>query len=175
MTPRGELSLGRLLWSGAVLLGLSAASLTTKTALFPDGPRPIDLGAHVMPGPEGSGDAEIAADVQKLARRKMSRKIVKIVVPPPPPPPKRPAPPLDKLVRLAGVMDFGGGEKPEAIIETKQTRKTKNYKVGDKLTPVPATIEEISEGVILAYDGKRWKLTYGGVVEISTTSQADSE
>ena len=151
------------MWAFSVLLILGGGVLSAWTLKRGTEEVRLDLGSREVVDLNGNGSDHSDADIHTLAGRKISRKIVKKVVPPPPPPPKPPAPPLEKLIKLSGVMDFGGGNPPEAIIETLQNRKTKNYKDGDRLTPVPATIESIGgDVVVVVYDEKKWKVTYAG-------------
>ena len=102
-------------------------------------------------------------------------RVADVLIVAPTPPPKPPAPPLEKLVRLAGILDFGSSVPPEAIIEILAKRETRNFKVGDTLTPVPATVKEITGGVVVAYDEKLWKLTYESIRELPSAPGTTSE
>ena len=94
----------------------------------------------------------------------MSKPITRPVELPPAPPPRSAAPPLDSIVRLAGIADFG--DSHQAMIEILSGGETKGYQVGDILGQIPATVRSINEEVTVEYDGKIWKLTYGGAREL---------
>jgi hypothetical protein len=93
----------------------------------------------------------------------MSRAIVKAA---PPPPAKPVVPPLDMVVRLSGIMDYGPQNPREAFIEVRSSGQTTAYRPGDAVAPVGAIVKSISDGVVIEYDGKIWKLTDRGAAPV---------
>jgi len=156
MTPRGERLCRILLWGGAALLGVGALTIVVLATFYPRPPRPLPaISVVAIPAaPKLS-----AKEVDTFARKPMSRAIVK---PTPPPPPKPVVPPLDMVVRLSGIIDYGPDSPREAFIEMRQTGQTKSYRVGDSLPSIGASVKGIADGVVMEYDSKLWKLTDRG-------------
>jgi hypothetical protein len=157
MTPQVERLWRILLWGGTALLGVGSLSLVVFATFYPRPPRPLPaVSVAAVPGaPKLS-----AKEIETFARKLMSRSIVK---PAPPPPPKPVLPPLDMVVRLSGIIDYGPDSPREAFIEIRQTSQTKSYRVGDPLPAIGAVVKGIADGVVMEYDGKLWKLTDRGV------------
>jgi hypothetical protein len=157
MTPHVERLWRILLWGGAALLGVGALSLVILALLYPRMPRPLPaISVAALPAAPKLSPQE----VDTFARKSMSRAIVK---PAPPPPPKPVLPPLDMVIRLSGIIDYGPDNPREAFIEIRQTSQTKSYRVGDQVPSIGAVVKGIADGVVIEYDGKLWKLTDRGV------------
>lgn len=100
-----------------------------------------------------------------LAKRRMTRRIA---VPPAAPKADRPAPvPLESIIRLAGILDFGGKRPSLAVIEIATANETKAFKAGDAIGDTGAILREIGDGVIVEYGRRLYKVTYAGVREHS--------
>jgi hypothetical protein len=161
MKRKREKLIGRGIWVLAVFFTLSALSVAAHAVLVPPGGGP----PRITKGPAAAkleGRRSEPQDVVMLARRKMSKAIVKPVVAPPAPPPKPPAPPLETVVRLAGIMDFGAGVPKEAFIETRAGGRTKAYKAGDAIEGPSAVVKAVTDTVLVEYDGKLWRLSQRG-------------
>ena len=157
MTPHGERLVRRALLGGAGSCLAGALYFGSLPFLRPLEPRRL-------PDPErvatSGAPAYAPQDLELFARKKISRAIVKAA---PPPPAKPVVAPLDLVVRLSGIMDYGPQNPREAFIEIRSTNQTKAYRVGDALPNLGAVVKAISDGVVMEYDGKLWKLTDRGV------------
>ena len=160
MTRRGERRLATALWTlygvlGAAGLGVLALALflPPKPAGLPSAPVPAVISPLVL-GPGGD----------ELASRRMTRRVAER-------PreaaagPKGPAP-IDQVVRLKGILDFGAGKPALAVLEMPSERKTKSFQAGDSIGTTGAVLKSVGESVIVEYEKKRWKLTYKGAQEI---------
>jgi len=156
MTPKGERRMRACLWGGAGVLAALALVLAGDALLGPHPPRPLPPAAPAAPAAAPKLSPQ---ELQAFAQRKMSRSIVKAVVPPPP---KPAVPPLDLVVRLSGIIDYGPESPREAFIEIRQSGQTKSYRVGDPMPPIGAVIKGISDTVTVEYDGKLWTLSDRG-------------
>ena len=157
MTPRVERRVRFGVWMGAGLLATGAFGLAGMTFFRPSPPRPmeVDVSPSVKAVPKLN-----PAEVEAFARKSMSRAISKAA---PPAPPKPVVPPLDLVIRLSGIIDYGAGGPREAFIEIRSTNQTKSYKPGDSLPTVGAVVKSISDAVVLEYDGQLWKMTDRGI------------
>ncbi len=161
MNRKRERLIGRGIWGLAAFLTLGALAVAAHAVFAPPGVGP----PRTAKGPAAAkveGRRSETQDVVMLARRKMSKAIVKPVVAPPAPPPKPPAPPLETVARLAGIMDFGAGVPKEAFIETRAGGRTKAYKAGDAIEGLKAVVKAVTDTVLVEYDGKLWRLSQRG-------------
>ena len=71
-------------------------------------------------------------------------------------------PPLSSMIRVKGIMDFGDPKSTEAIIESIRLNKTNNYKSGQAIEGVSATVTKIDSAVTFNYDGKTVTLGVNG-------------
>lgn len=152
------LSVAYVLVAAAGLLVLAEALFSHRDPRFPrlsglEGSATID-GKGLIPGSEAT---------KALAEKKMSRAIAAPAATPVAKPAKAP---LASLVKLAGIMDFGGRRPSEAVIETPGTNETKGYRVGEPIGSIGATVREITDSVIVEYAGKRYRLTFLGADEV---------
>lgn len=161
MTPRGERRMRAYLWGGGGLVAAAALALASVAVFHPLSPRPLPVQNAAAPtGAPKISPQELAA----FAHRKMSRAIVKPVMPPPP---KPVVPPLDMVVRLSGIIDYGPESPREAFIEIRLSGQTKSYRVGDSVPSIGAVVKGITDGVVVEYDGKLWKLTDRGATPVA--------
>src|SRR6185503_10469251 len=115
MTPRGERRVAACLWTVALVLAVGAISLAGIALFRPRGVRPLPPAAASRPL---GGPRLTPQEIEAVSRRQMSRSIVKAA---PPPPPKPVVPPLEMVVRLSGIIDYGAGAPREAFIEIRQS------------------------------------------------------
>jgi len=160
MTPRAERRTRMAISTFALALLLGSLALGGFSLLYPLQPRPLP---QVERSAEKKLSGMTAPELDAFARKRISRAIVKQA---PPPPPKPVLPPLDSLVRLSGIMDYGPESAREAFIEARSNSQTKSYRVGDVLAASGAQVKAITDGVVLEYDGKLWKLTDRGAVAL---------
>jgi len=154
-----ELWLGRGLFALAGLAALAACGLVALTAF-----EQPDAGAEaVLPAcgaerkPQSSAPAHPA--LEKLAQTNMTR----TVAPKAAASQKPVAPPLEALIRVKGIMDYGDPKTNEAIIEDLRSGQAQNYKAGDKLKDLDALVKQVDVAVTLEYDGKTIRMdTRGG-------------
>ena len=164
MTPAAERRLARGFWALAGLIFAAALAIGGIALLHPPALRPLpeDAAKVEKPLPQLS-----QAEIDAFARQAMSRAVVKAA---PPAPPKLVVTPLDLLIRLSGIINYGPGSPPEAFIEIRSSTETKGYKEGDSLGNVKAVVKSVSDAVVLEYDGQLWKLTERGVQALSATA-----
>lgn len=92
--------------------------------------------------------------MEQLASAQMTRKIEA----PPQPVAMRTLLPLNSLIRLRGVMDFGDPNSNEAIIENLRTGETKSYRVGQVVDGPNAKVTRIDDGATFQYEGQDVRL-----------------
>ena len=172
MTNRGERRLVRSLWAAWAVLGaaglgvLALALFTTRPARpLPKVPAGLVL-ARADAGPR------LAGDVEGLAGKRMSKAVAER----PREAAKGPAgpSPIDAVVRLKGVMDFGPKQGAVAVLELPGEQKTKSFQAGDKIGRTGAVLKAVGETVVVEYDGRRWKLTYKGAQELPAAAVGDN-
>ena len=161
MTPRGERHVREILLGSAGVILLGGVALGTWTVFRPLAPRAIPEPERSLSAPAPSYTSQ---DLEMVSRKKLSRAIVKVA---PPPPPKPVVPPLDLIVRLSGIIDYGADSPREAFIEMRASNQTRSYKAGDALPGIGAVVKGISDSVLVEYDGKLWKLTDRGAQPVT--------
>ena len=161
MTPGAERRVRSALFSVAGALFAGAIGLGVWPVLRPPAPRPLsEPGRSASPAKPSYTPEEL----EMVARKKMSRAIVKVA---PPAPPKPVVPPLDLVVRLSGIIDYGPDSPREAFIEIRASNQTRAYKPGDALPGIGAVVKGIADGVLVEYDGRLWKLTDRGAQSVA--------
>lgn len=159
---RARAALGGL--SGVFLLG--AAGLTLRALGFP--PPSESFAVPEFP-PAAKVESASTRDLDLLGAKRLWRAVPKAAPPAPPPPPKPPAAPLETLLRLSGIMDYGPKAPPEAFLENRATGQTRAYRAGDTIAPLPAVLRGIDkERVLVEYDGKLWSLSDRGAREAAS-------
>lgn len=98
-----------------------------------------------------------------LAGRSMTRRVQGDAVPGPG---KAVAITIESLIRLTGIMDFGGKRPSLAVIETLAGNESKAYQTGDKVGDTGVRVQEIGETVIVEFESRRYKLTPTGIQEL---------
>lgn len=151
MNRTREVWLQRAMLSLSGLLLLAAGALlvlafTQKEEEFAEAPSPqtADSSTRVS-----AAEAQNPA-LQKLAQARMSRTVTEKATASA----KPVAPPLESLIRVKGIMDYGNPKTNEAIIEDVRSGRSQTYKTGEHLQEVDAVVKQIDSAVILEYDGK---------------------
>ena len=155
----------------AAIVLIAAAALFVHALLSPRQPRDFStLSQGADPTPTAGTKSDAAnRDMDSLAKRKMTRTIVKA---PPAPPPKPAAPVLSTLIRLSGVIDMGGIK--EAILEVKKTRQSRGYREGAAIEDTGAVVKKIHDSVLIDYDARTFRLTASGEIDEVKTETGGS-
>jgi len=168
VTARGERRLGTALWTLYGILGAAGLAVLALALFIP--PKPAEFPRPPAPAPVLSISA---GGGNELASRLLTRRVAA-------PPkddavagPKGPAP-IDQVVRLKGVLDFGAAKPAVAVLELPGERKTKSFQAGDKIGTTGAVLRTVGESVIVDYEKRRWKLTYKGAQEIPGGAVGDN-
>ncbi len=157
MTRGLEALLRKILNAAAVLLMTLAIVLGVKAANY----RATATPAESLTRSESKKTAaKVPVDpkLAKLSDLKMSKAgavIIETIS-------KPAAPPLSSMIRVKGIMDFGDPKTTEAIIESIRLNKTNNYKTGETVEGVGATVAKIDSTVTFNYDGKAVTLSVNG-------------
>jgi len=170
VTVRGERRLVTVLWSAWAVLGVAGLA-TLAFALF----------SNRAPRSFKKGPAELALaksfelvkpEVEALAGKRMSKAV---------PERARAAPrasagpaPIDSVIRLKGVMDFGKDKGAVAVLELPAERKTRSFQPGDTIGQTGAVLKAVGETVVVEYESRRWKLTYKGAQELPADPVGDN-
>lgn len=75
---------------------------------------------------------------------------------------------LDQLIKLTGILDFGGKQPTLAVIEA--TGESKAYKSGDKVGETGVLIKDIKDYVVVEFEKRRFKVTFAGIQELPANS-----
>jgi type II secretory pathway component PulC len=79
--------------------------------------------------------------------------------------PSKPQPiALEQLIKLTGILDFGGKQPTLAVIEA--TGESKAYKAGEKVGETGAVVKDIKDYVIVDFEKRRFKVTFTGIQEL---------
>lgn len=73
--------------------------------------------------------------------------------------------PLDKVIKLTGILDFGGKQPALAVIET--ATESKAYKAGDKVGETGIVVHTVKDYVVVEFEKRRFKVTFLGVQELA--------
>jgi hypothetical protein len=71
---------------------------------------------------------------------------------------------LDRLIKLTGILDFGGKKPTLAVIEA--GGESKAYKAGDKVGETGVLVRDIKNDVIVEFERRRFKVTFAGCREL---------
>jgi hypothetical protein len=172
MTHRAERLLVRVLWTawGALaaggLCGLAAALFLSRPPR--ELPRVPEL---VLAGAGSSGRADGA--IEALAAKRMSKHVAVEAPRELPKGPSGPVP-LDSIIRLRGIMNFGEKAPAVAVLELPGEQKTRSFQAGDTISKTGAVLKAVGETVVVEYDRRRWKLTYKGAQELPAATLGDN-
>jgi len=160
MTRSGEKMLKRALWTLFAFLA-AAGWATLAEALFAR--RPIQtLAVPDLAVLQEVQDAQVDATGGGLVERRFTRLVVKptqLVSSS-----KPVGVPLDSLIKLTGLLDFGGIKPTLAVIEA--IGESKSYRAGDHVGETGVVIKDIRDYVIVEFQGKRFKMTFAAIQEL---------
>jgi type II secretory pathway component PulC len=75
---------------------------------------------------------------------------------------------LDQMIKLTGILDFGGKKPTLAVIES--TGESKAYKSGDKVGETGVVVKDIKDYVIVEFEKRRFKVTFAAIQELPASS-----
>lgn len=101
-----------------------------------------------------------------LADRRFTRRVAASATPEGPA--RAQAVTLDQLVKLTGILDFGGKQPTLAVIEA--TGESKAYKAGDKVGETGVVVKDIKEYVVVEFEKRRFRVTFAGIQELPANS-----
>ena len=164
MTRSREKVLARGLWTLYALLAVAGLGLLAQ-ALFV--PRPARAFALRMPSVEEIHSLQpLPAAKDGLVDRRFTRRVA--ASPAAAAGMKLQAATLDQLIKLTGILDFGGKKPTLAVIEA--TGESKAYKAGDKIGETGATVKDIKDYVIVEFEKRRFKMTFAAIQELPANS-----
>ncbi len=114
MTRSGERVLARGLWILYGVLALGGLALLGEALFLPRPPRPFQLKLQSADALTELQPIGVARD--GLLSRRVTRRVA--VAAPPAAAPKSQELPLDRLIKLTGILDFGGKQPTLSVIET---------------------------------------------------------
>jgi hypothetical protein len=154
----------RGLWTLYAVLAVGGLALLAEALFVPRPPRPFTL---KMPSVEATNPLQLLlGGKDSLVDRRFTRRVAAA------PAPAGPAKPrdltLDQLIKLTGILDFGGKQPTLAVIEA--TGESKAYKAGDKVGETGVLIKDIKDYVVVEFEKRRFKVTFAGIQELPANS-----
>lgn len=161
MNPAREKLLVRGLWALHATLAALGLGLFAE-ALF--APRPAHPFAVKLPAAEAVTELRpLGSEGESLAARRFTRRVA-VSVPSSQAAAKAPDQSLDRLIKLTGILDFGGKKPNLAVIET--PTESKAYKAGDRVGETGVVVKDVKDFVIVEFEKRRFKVTYLGIQEL---------
>jgi hypothetical protein len=157
--PREKLLL-RVLWTVYALSAAAGLALLTEALFVARKPRPLSI---TLTGAPSSAQLELLpATTSTLADRRFTRRIA--VAQAVQGPAKAQNTSLDHLIRLTGILDFGGKKPTLAVIEA--AGESKAYKAGDRVGETGVLLREVREYIIVEFEKRQFKVTFTGIQEV---------
>jgi hypothetical protein len=160
MTRKQESVLSRVLWTLYGVLALCGLALLAETLFVPRLPRPLELKLASVKAETTLTPFSAAKD--GLTDRRFTRRVTATAVPMPAAKPQEFA--LDRLIKLTGILDFGGRQPTLAVIET--PAESKAYKAGDLVGDTGVLIKDVKDYVVIDFEKRRFKVTFLGIQEL---------
>ena len=161
MTRKKERQVALVLWTLYGGLSVGGLGLLAEALFVQRVPRALKLQAPRDPAPTEVKPGA-ARPLEALAEKRMTRVLARTAMPTAPSTPAPAA--IESLLKLTGILDFGGKSPSVAVIETPQA--SKGYKVGDPVGETGAVVRTVADYVILEFEKKRYKLTFKGMEEL---------
>ena len=161
MTRSQEKHLSRALWTLYGVLAIGGLGLLTEALFVPHLPRPFVL--RLASAESTTVLTLLPAAKDGLIDRRFTRRVAAVAAPAAAA--KPPDFSLDRLIKLTGILDFGGKQPTLAVIETPTDSKA--YKAGDPVGETGVTIKSIKDYVIIDFEKRRFKVTFLGIQELA--------
>jgi hypothetical protein len=162
VTRAGEKVLVRCLWALYGVLAVAGLALLAQALFLPSRPQPFVL---KTPSDPGKGLPTLTLSQDGLANRRFTRKVAGT---PAAGPARAQTVTLDQVIKLTGILDFGGKQPALAVIEA--TGESKAYKAGDKVGETGVLVRDIKDYVVVEYEKRRFKVTFAGIQELPVNS-----
>lgn len=160
MTRTQEKRLSRALWTLYGLLAIGGLALLAEALFVPRPARPFALN---LPSVEAQTTlTPLPGAKDGLIERRFTRRVAATAAAASVAKPQEL--PLDRLIKLTGILDFGGRKPTLAVIET--PTESKAYKVDDQVGETGVTIKAIKDYVIIEYEKRRFKVTFLDIQEL---------
>jgi hypothetical protein len=160
VTRSREKMLARGLWTLYAVLAVGGLALLAEALFVPRPPRPF---AFKMPSAEAMNTLQpLPAAKDGLIDKRFTRRVASVAAPAGPAKPRDLT--LDQLIKLTGILDFGGKQPTLAVIEA--TGESKAYKTGDKVGETGVLIKDIKDYVVVEFEKRRFKVTFAGIQEL---------
>jgi hypothetical protein len=164
VTRSQEKVLGRGLWTLYAILAVTGLAILAQALFVPRASRPFALR---MPSAEEMNVLPpLPAAKDGLLDRRFTRRVASTA--PAAAPTRAQAVALDQMIKLTGILDFGGKKPTLAVIES--TGESKAYKAGDKIGETGATVKDIKDYVIVEFEKRRFKVTFAAIQELPANS-----
>ena len=164
MTRSREKVLARGFWTLYALLAVAGLGLLAQALFVPRTPRPFAL---KMPSVEEMNALRpLTAGKDGLVDRRFTRRVAGTATAAASAKPQ--ALSLDQLIKLTGILDFGGKKPSLAVFEA--TGESKAYKTGDNVGETGVTVKDIKDYVIVEYEKRRFKVTFAAIQELPANS-----
>jgi hypothetical protein len=165
VTPHREKLVARGLWTLYAVLAVGGLALLAEALFVPRRPRPFDL---KLPSAEAQIVLSPLPTVKDaLLGRRFTRRVAGVAAAPATSA-KPQELPLDRLIKLTGILDFGGKQPTLAVIETPV--ESKAYKAGDRVGETGVLIKDIREYVVVEFESRRFKVTFLGIQELAANA-----
>jgi type II secretory pathway component PulC len=164
VTRLQEKRLARGLWACYAILALAGLGLLAQALFLPRHPRAFAL---KMPSVEEMSALQpLPAAKDGLIERRFTRRVAGQA--PAAVAAKPQAVGLDQLIKLTGILDFGGRKPTLAVIEA--TGESKAYQAGDRIGETGVTVKNVKDFVIVEYEKRRFKVTFAAIQEVPAGS-----
>lgn len=134
-------------------VGVTLGAIAVVAMLVARPPVPASIPEIKPPAPKPATTVRDPL-LEQLASLQMTRKVEVAKDEPA----RRTVMPLNSMIRLRGVMDFGDPKSNEAIIENLRTNETKSYRVGQMVEGPNAKVLKIDQAVTFTYEGQEVRL-----------------
>lgn len=161
MTRTQEKRLSRALWTLYGILAVSGLGLLAEALLVPRPARPFEL--KLASAETTTVLTPLPAAKDGLIDRRFTRRVAAVAAPAAAAA-KPPDFSLERLIKLTGILDFGGKQPTLAVIET--PTESKAYKAGDAVGETGVTVKDVKDYAVIEFEKRRFKVTFLGIQEL---------
>ncbi len=159
MRTRKDRAIARGLWVLYGVLGLAGLGVLADTLFRIPKEQTI-----VLPSFQEHALRTLELGPSPLAERRMTRRIAAGAAAPKPSGPV--AVPLEGLIKLTGLLDFGGKQPTLAVLENPATGLSKAYKAGDRIGETGIVLKDVKDYLIVEYERRRFRVTFQKIEEV---------